>query len=122
MTTTLTRAPAAERALGATAWAISGVGLLKFASLLIEHGAAHAPWGLLFVFVLPFAVGAVMLRFRRRTGAALIGIFAAAVAVVCTVAVVQGIDPGWANWLLVLVAGPLSLIAVGLTVRLLRGR
>src|SRR3954452_20465729 len=110
MTITTTRIPTTQRTLGAIAWAVTALGLFKFLGILADAGAAHAPWGFLFVLVLPFAVGALVLRVHQRAGAAVIGLFATALAVLCAIAAVQGIQPYVGDWLLVLVGGPLYLV------------
>src|SRR5215212_6875002 len=99
----VSRAPAAPRVLGAIGWVIAALGLIKFLGILIDAGAASAPWMFLLVLVLPFVVGALLLRDHPRAGAAVIGTFAALMATLYGIAVVQGIEPYWADWMMVLV-------------------
>jgi peptidoglycan/LPS O-acetylase OafA/YrhL len=112
------------RVLAGLAWAIAALGTLKYLALAIEGGIARSPWGFALVLVLPFVVGALALASRRRLGAAVIGLFAAVFAVVCAVAVSEGVSPHdyWADLVLILVGGPLALLALGLSVRVLTGR
>jgi hypothetical protein len=121
MTSTVTRIPAHERALATISWAVFGLGLIKFFAIAIPAGADHAPWYFLLVLVSPFAAGSLLLRANARAGAAVIGLFAALMASLCVIAVVQGIEY-WHDWLLVALGGPLYVIAVGLSVRMLRTR
>ena len=95
----------------------------QYLALAIEGGVARSPWGFALVLVLPFVLGAVALPSRRRLGAGVVGLFAAVFAVVCGVAVSGGVslDDYWADLLLILVGGPLALVAVGLSVRVLAG-
>lgn len=120
--TTVTRSPDTARVLSATAWVVFALGMVKFSALAVEHGLAQAPWGLLIVLIAPFAAGAALIGSRRRAGAAVIGLWSAALVAVLAVGVVQGLEPYWADWLLLLVGGPLALIAVGLSGRLLARR
>jgi putative effector of murein hydrolase LrgA (UPF0299 family) len=112
------------RILAGLAWAIAALGTFKYLALAIEGGIARSPWGFALVFVLPFVVGALALASRRRLGAAVVGLFATLFAVVCGVAVSGGVslDDYWADLVVILVGGPLALVAVALSVRVLTAR
>src|SRR3954447_8389374 len=105
MTSTVTRIAAPHHILGATAWVITGLGVVHFMGILVPEGADHAPWFLLLAIAVPFTAGALVLRVRARAGALIIGVCAALLTVVCVLAVVQGIEPYWGDWLMVLVGG-----------------
>jgi hypothetical protein len=106
-----------QRLLGIFSLTIAGIGLAKFLGLMVMHGPAQSPWFFLLLFVVPFLIGWRLLRSRPRGGAVVIGVFAAVLAAVCVVAVLAGIEPYWADYVLVFVGGPLALAAVGLAVR-----
>ncbi len=112
------------RVLAGLASAIAALGTVKYLALAIEGGVARSPWGFALVLVLPFVVGALALTSRPRLGAAVVGLFATVLAVACGVAVSGGVslDDHWADLLLILVGGPLALLAVGLSVRVLAAR
>lgn len=110
-----------RRLLGRLAVLIGGVGALKFVGLLVELGPAQAPWGFLLVFVLPLAVGRVLLSVRPRIGAAVLGAIAAVAVVLSVVIVGSGrLEPYWADYALVFLGGPLALAAVVVALRVLR--
>lgn len=121
-TTTSTRSDASQRILGALAVAVGGVGLIKFLGLLAVYGPAQSPWGFLLVLVTPFLAGRLLLQSHPRMAAAVIGVFAALLAAVCVVALLQGIEPYWGDYLLIFVGGPLALAATPIAVRVWRGR
>jgi hypothetical protein len=110
----------AQRLLGVLALIIAGLGVLKFSGLMAELGPANSPWGFLLVLVAPFLVGSWLLPAHRRAGAIVIAIFAGLLATVCAVALANGIEPYWADYLIVFVGGPIALVAVGLAVRVVR--
>jgi peptidoglycan/LPS O-acetylase OafA/YrhL len=112
-----------ERVLALLAACIGSLGLIKYLAIAIDMGVAKTPWGFLLIFVLPFAVGAALLRSGpRRSGAVVVGLFAAALAVVCCVIVAQGIQPEGADYLVLYGGGPLAVLAVILSVRVLLER
>jgi hypothetical protein len=100
------------------------IGLVKYLDLAIRLGVSNSPYFYLAAFVVPFFVGALVLRTRRRTGAWVIAIPAVLLILVVVGSLIGGWDSSW-NWadaLVLFVAGPLSLLAVGLAVRVIRGR
>jgi hypothetical protein len=108
---------ASQPLLGIFSLTIGGIGLAKFLGLMFVYGPAQSPWFFLLLFVVPFLIGWRLLRSRPRGGAVVIGVFAAALVALCVVAVVTGIEPYWADYVLVFVGGPFALAAVGLAVR-----
>lgn len=108
-----------RRLLGALALTIAGLGLLKFGGLMVELGPMQSPWGFLLVLVAPFLVGTWLLKAHARAGATVIASFAGLLATVAVVALANGIEPYWADYLVVFVGGPLALAAVGVAVRII---
>jgi len=119
---TNTRRDNGQQLLGVLAVVVGGMGLAKFLGLMAMYGPAQSPWIFLLVLVVPFLVGRLLLPSHPRAAAAMIGVFAALLAVICAAAVVQGIEPYWADYVLVFVGGPLAVATVGLAVRVLRKR
>jgi hypothetical protein len=112
----------AQRLLGVLAVLISALGMAKFLGLMAVYGPARSPWGFLLVLVAPFVVGRLLLTSHARIAATVIGVFAAPLAALCVVGAVQGVQPYWGDYLVVFVGGPLAVAAVGVAVRVLRGR
>lgn len=112
----------AQRLLGVLALLIGAMGLVKFLGLMAVQGPAQSPWGFLLVLVAPFLIGRLLLTSRARLAAAVIGVAAALLAALCVVAVVQGVQPYWGDYLVVFVGGPLAVAAVGVAVRVIWGR
>ena len=81
---------------------------MKFLGLFFEVGAADAPWGFLIVWVPPFAVAWVLLRRHQApAGAILAAVLAVLVIAVLAQDLIQGLQPAWSDYLLVIVGGPL---------------
>jgi hypothetical protein len=114
------RAQDGQRLLGVLSLTIAGLGILKFGGLMAEYGPASSPWGFLLVLVVPFLVGRWLLPSHPRAGAIVIAVFAGLLVTACAVAVANGIEPYWADYLVVFVGGPIALVAVGLAVRVIR--
>lgn len=108
--------------LGVLAVLVGALGLMKFLVTMLDAGPADSPWIFLLVLVIPFLVGRLLLPSHPRVGAALIGVFAALFAVICALALIQGIEPFWVDYVLVFAGGPLAVAAVWLAVRVLRAR
>jgi hypothetical protein len=121
-TASLTNRTSSRRLLRHVTLALGGLGLLKFLGLFFEVGAADAPWGFLIVWVPPFAVAWVLLRRPQpRAGAILAVVLAILVLAVLAQALIQGLQPAWTDYLLVIVGAPLAMAAIGLSFRVLRG-
>jgi hypothetical protein len=112
----------AQRVLGVLALTIAGLGMLKFGGIMVDIGPMQSPWGFLLVLVAPFLVGRWLLASHPRAGAIVIASFAGLLATACAVALANGIEPYWADYLVVFVGGPIALIAVGVAVRVIRTR
>lgn len=108
-----------KRLLGVLALTIAGLGLLKFGGLMVDLGPMQSPWGFLLVLVIPFLVGTWLLKAHARAGAMVIASFAGLLATLAVLALANGIEPYWADYLVVLVGGPLGLAAVLVAVRII---
>jgi hypothetical protein len=82
----------------------------------------HSPWLFLVIAAVPFLAGERLLASHPRAGAMVIALFAGLLATLGAVAIATGIEPNWADFLIVFVSGPLSLAAVGVAVRVIRRR
>ena len=121
MSTVLANRTSSQRLLCHITVALGGLGLMKFLGGLVESGAADAPWGFLIVWVTPFAVAWLLLRRSQpRAGAIVACVLAVLVVAVLTQALIQGLQPAWTDYLLVILGGPLALAAIGLSIRVLR--
>ena len=123
-TVTVSRSRRDVQVLTALASCVAALGAVKYLALAVEGGLAQSPWGFALIFVLPFVGGAALIQFYRRTGAAVIGLFAAGLAVVCGLAVAQGLSLSdyWPDLLMILVGGPMAVAAVALSIRVVAGR
>lgn len=108
-----------RRLLGVLALTIAGLGLLKFGGLMVELGPMQSPWGFLLVLVVPFLVGTWLLKAHPRAGATVIASFAGLLATLAVLALANGLEPYWGDYLVVFVGGPLALAAVGVAVRII---
>jgi hypothetical protein len=102
---------------------IGMIGLVKYVDLALRLGLANAPHFFLVAFVVPFFIGAVLLRSRPRVGAVMIAVPSALLVLFAVGSLLQGWDSSW-NWgdaLVLFVATPLALLAVGLATRVVRG-
>lgn len=108
-----------RRLLGVLALTIAGLGLLKFGAIMAVAGPMQSPWGFLLVLVVPFLVGRWLLKAHARAGAMVIAPFAGLLATLAVMALANGMEPYWADYLVVLVGGPLALAAVLVAVRII---
>jgi peptidoglycan/LPS O-acetylase OafA/YrhL len=110
--------------LGRLALIIGTIGLVKYLDLAIRLGVADSPYFYLVAFVVPFFVGVAVLRSRTRAGAIIIAVPSVLLVLLVVASLLHGWDSSW-NWgdaLVLFVAGPLAVLAVGLAVRVARGR
>lgn len=112
------------RLLMIVALVIGVIQLVWYVVPVIQEGFGDGAVGFLIAFCLPFLVGAALLPRFRRTGAVLIGLFSLLLAIVSVNVIIGG--PGddwkWTDYLSVYIAGPLSIVAVVLSVMVLAGR
>ena len=117
------RRPSAQKWLIAVAGALALLGAVGYFSVVIGEGFGQAPWGLFVLFVLPFAIGTLLLIIdRRRLGAIVVGVDALAVLVATTIGLVITADDGFPDWpynVVVLVCMPLAAVTLALAVRVL---
>jgi hypothetical protein len=121
MSAILTRSTAQEsqRLLGIVALTIAGLAALKFFAIMAVIGPMQSPWLFLVIAVVPFLVGRRLLGSHPRAGAIVIAVFSGLFATLCGVAIATGIEPNWADYLMVFVCGPLALAAIGVAVRII---
>ncbi len=100
--------------LARLALGVAAVGSVKFLSILAA--GEFPPVGFAAVFVLPFLLAPRLLRRRPRLGAVVAGVPAAALAVLCVLALSRP-SPYLGDRLVVYVGGPLALATAVLAVR-----
>ena len=111
-----------KRLLGILALTIGGLAALKFFAIMAVIGPMQSPWLFLLIAVVPFLVGGRLLESHPRAGAMVIALFAGLLATLCVVAIATGIEPSWADYLMVFVCGPLALAAIGVAARVIQKR
>jgi hypothetical protein len=111
-----------KRLLGILALTIGGLAALKFFAIMAVIGPMQSPWLFLLIAVVPFLVGGRLLASHPRPGAIVIAVFAGLFATLCGVAIATGIEPSWADYLMVFVCGPLALAAIGVAARVIQKR
>jgi peptidoglycan/LPS O-acetylase OafA/YrhL len=111
-----------QRLLHGLALIIASLAALKFFAIMAIVGPMQSPWLFLAITVVPFLIGGRLLASHPRAGAIVIAVFAGLFATLCGIAIATGIEPSWADYLMVFVCGPLSLAAIGVAVRVVQKR
>ena len=127
MTTTATPSARLIRALRLVAASIAVIVGVKFVAIGAEVGWRweYAPWGLLVVFCLPFALAAALLGRAPRGGVALLAVCSVGLLAFIGVGVISSEEfphLGWGDWLLVAGGGAGSVLTLGLARRWLSAR